>query len=464
MSARAGEWHLLGHDRDPVTGDPAEVERLAAGYRSTAADIERLGGQLRRLSELSGWKGEAAETFAESAEDLADDLRDAEQRYERLASAVQGWVAPLTTARDESAGALRDAVTADDAVRRHSSDLLAGVPDPTPEQAAAQRAQTAAHDAAAADLQRARSRLSSAMAALEDAAGRTAAAIREAAEHGRDSWWDNAKGTVRDWAGVLKGIATVLSYVGMALAAITLVVVLVATGPAALLTALLVGGMVLSGASALVHTALVLSDSGDATWLDVGLDLLGLATAGVGAKLAGGLAKGVSAARGALGQELSASARSAQQAVEEGAANFTRAGNASSIADAGNPLRQWGEQYLEGAASRVTQAGDDAVEQLEAGVVTDAPWANRLASLDRGVAEDLLEAQRLAGQPGLSPALADQLATLAGRSAALDGVAWTNAAGQLADSTDQVWSDLGGSGWKGPLDRSLQDLMWRLSN
>ena len=95
-------------------------------------------------------------------------------------------------------------------------------------------------------------------------------------------------------------------------------------------------------------------------------------------------------------------------------------------AAAGNPLRRWSEQHLERAASRVTRAGDDAVQQLEAGVVPDAPWA--------------------------------------GRSAALGGVAWTNAVGQLADRTDQVRSDLGGSGWTEPLDRWLPNLMRRLSS
>jgi uncharacterized protein YukE len=263
VSARPGEWHLLCHDRDPVPGDPDHVDRLARGYEEAADDVERLAGRLRRLSDLDGWTGDAAEKFAESADDLADDLGKAERRYRDLAAAVRDWVAPLRRARDESAGALREAEAADDEMRRHSTDPYAGIAEPTPAEIAAhQRWQQARADAAARKRQ-AQGRLDGALRDLDTAAGRVAERIRSAAEHGADSWWDNAKGSVRSVAGILKAVVDILGYVAMVLAAITLVVVLVASAPVWLIAAGVGIGLVMAG----LHTALVVSESGEAALL-----------------------------------------------------------------------------------------------------------------------------------------------------------------------------------------------------
>lgn len=458
MSARSGEWHLLGRGRDPVPGSPEEAERLATGFESTAADIARLAGQLRRLSDLGDWKGEAAEEFGAGAEDLADELRRAERRYADLAAAVRGWVQPLTTARNESQAALTDAVTADEARRRHSQDLLAGVAEPTPAQLTAQQQQQTAHAAAATRLREAQTRLDEALRALDTAAARTADQIRAAAEHGGDSWWDDVKGTVRDHAGVLSAIADVLSWVAMALAAVTLVVVLIATAPAWLFAAGVIASVTLLG----LHAALVLSESGEASWTDVGLDVLGVATAGIGGTLARGVSKAVPALRGQVGALLSSNARAAQEAAEAGVANFGRASNASNIPDVTNNLRRWADRYLTDAATRVTDAGADAAARLEAGVVTHAPWLNRVRALDKDLAEDLLELQRLGQQP-IDAELRVGLEALTSQGRWAAGLAWTNLGGQVADSGDQIADSLGGPDallWKDDVD----DAVWRLTH
>jgi uncharacterized protein YukE len=461
VSARPGQWHLLGPASDPVCGEPSEVDRLAGGYESTANDIARLAGQLRKLSQLTGWEGKAAEAFAESAEDLAGDLAKAERRYRDLAAAVRGWSGPLSTARDESAGALRDAVAAEEDRRRHSADLLAGVPDPTPAQVTAQQQQTAAQAAAVRRLRDAQDRLEDAVEALDDAAGRTAQQINSAAEQGGDSWWDDAKGTVRDYANVLSGLADVLSYVAMALAAITLVVVLVATAPAWLIVAGVAASAILLG----LHSALVLSESGEATWTDVGLDLIGLATAGIGGRLATGVGRALPALRSSVAGLLGRNARAAQEVLEQGAANYGRAGNAMNIGNPSNPLRVWAQEYLDDAAGRVAAEGAEAAARVEAGVVTHAPWLSRLQTLDRELAENLLEIERLGAMPVSADLLAD-LGALAGRANTAGQMAWGNLGAQLADSGDQVASDLGGPQalqWKEGFDRSVQNGLWRLT-
>jgi hypothetical protein len=346
--------------------------------------------------------------------------------------------------------------------RRHSRDLLDGVPEPTPAQVTAQQQQGAAHTAALGRLQDARDRLDDALDALDDAAARTADRIDAAAEHGGDGWWDDVKGTVRDYAGILDGIADVLSYVAMALAAITLVVVLVATAPAWLIVAGVAASAILLG----LHSALVLSESGKATWTDVGLDLIGLATAGIGGRLATGVGRALPALRSSVAGLLGRNARAAQEVLEQGAADYVRAGNAMNIGNPSNPLRVWAQEYFDDAAGRVAAEGAEAAARVEAGVVTHAPWLSRLQTLDRELAENLLEIQRLGAMPVSADLLAD-LGALAGRANTAGQMAWANLGAQLADSGDQVASDLSGPPalqWKEGFDRSVQNGLWRLTH
>ncbi|MCW2616599.1 MAG: hypothetical protein JWN08_3593 [Frankiales bacterium] len=92
MSARAAEWHLLGHGSDPVPHSTTAVDRLADTYEQTAVAIRESTDRLRRLAELDGWTGDAAEAFAEAADDLHGDLGDAERRYEDAGVALRAFV------------------------------------------------------------------------------------------------------------------------------------------------------------------------------------------------------------------------------------------------------------------------------------------------------------------------------------------------------------------------------------
>ena len=467
MSARAGDWHLLGHGRDPVPGEPGHVSRLATGYERTADDIERLAGQLRRLSDLHGWKGDAAEKFGESAQDLAGDLGDARRRYEELARAVRGWVEPLSRARDESLAALREAERAEDDARRYSHDPYAGVAEPTPDQVAASQRRDAARQDALDRKRDAQRRLDSALAELDAAAGRTSEAIRGAAEHGADSAWDNVKGSIRDIAGVLKAIVDVLSWVAMALAAITLVVVLFVGAPFWLL-ALSVG----VGLAMLIgRTALVVSESGQATWTDVGMDALGVATAFVGGRLALGAGRTVTGLTAQAGREAADAASTAAMALARGQANYTRASNALRIGNAANPLRVWGQQYVDDAARVAATEGAEAATRVQAGVVTRAPWSERLLRLDRDLAEDLLEVQRLQNLPNtMQVTLSDDIVRgLAGATRTIHQATAFNAANlavQSADSADQLSETFDGPEslqWKDEFHQDLTEVQWRLT-
>lgn len=459
MTARAGDWQLLGHGRDPVPGEPAHAQRLADGYETTADDIERLSGQLRRMADLDGWTGEAARKFAEAADDLAEDLSDAERRYRELAEAVNGWVTPLSQARDESAAALRTAESAEEDRRRYATDPYQDVVDPTPDQQAAQRQHNAARDEAEQRLEQARRRLGEALDELDSAAERVAGRIHDASQYGNDGLWDNVGGWVRDHAALLEDIAKWAGRIALALAAITLVVLLFVAAPAALLMGALFWAAFAAGAVQLgAHVAMMTSGVDGVTWLDIGMDIVGLATAGAGQWIAKGLSRAVPLLRGGIAQSADDAARTAQEVLESGMANYTRAGNATHIADPANPLRQWGQQYLDDAAERATQAGRQAADDIRAGAVTQAARTDRLTAVDADLATDLAELQRLGGMQLSGPVREglDDLVRQGGYAVRANQV---SLGVQAADSFDDLAVE-----WKDPTVNWLGHRYWQLTD
>jgi hypothetical protein len=288
-------------------------------------------------------------------------------------------------------------------------------------------------------------------------------AIDAAAEHNDDGMWDNVKGSIRDIADVLKAIVDVLSWVAMALAAITLVVALVAGAPLWLLVLSVGVGL----AMLIGRTALVVSDSGKATWTDVGMDLLGVATAFFGGRLALGAGKAVTALRGQVADLAGDAARTAAMALARGQANFSRASNALRIGNPANPLRTWGQRYVDDVAQRVATEGTEAAARIEAGAVTRAPWSQRLLRLDRDLAQDLLEVQRLQNLPlPLSGDVVEGLAVVTRDIRWATGLNVTNLGVQSADSTDQVADAADGPHalqWKEPMHQDLTEVQWRLT-
>lgn len=76
MSRRPTDWSPL-HDRDPVPGDPDEIERVAKSLTDMAEEITRQAASLGTVSTTEGWDADAGRTFAHSARDLAGQLSKA---------------------------------------------------------------------------------------------------------------------------------------------------------------------------------------------------------------------------------------------------------------------------------------------------------------------------------------------------------------------------------------------------
>jgi len=403
MSARPGEWQLLGHGSDPVPHRTYALDRLADTYEQTGEAIRESADRLRRLAELDGWTGDAAEAFAEAAEDLHGDLADAEQRYVDAGAALRRFVEPVREARSESYGALSDAERAQEEKARNGGDTLAGVAEPTPEQVDAQARRAGRLEAAEQDLMAARTRLDRALSALGTAADRAARDIRDAAEHGKDSRWDNVKGGMRDFADAvhLKTLVEIVGWVALAVAVVAAGLALFATAPF-WLVALAIGLGV-----ALLAGDLVLwsNGSGDAEWYNVGLDVVGLATLGLARPLTGAATATTVSTRGGVAAARGATAQADEAARLAALPDSIRATNASGM-PVGNNLRTWSDSLLAGNTTRAADAGTDGAARVQAGAAGRPGPLQSARHLDSDLAQTAAEIRRLRALDGANPATA----------------------------------------------------------
>jgi len=258
VSARPGQWELLGYDGDPVPGDPYEVGVEARHYGSVATSISE---QIARLRELANpdarLKGQYADELDDACEDFADHLGKIENRFRTTGSALDGFEDDLTTARSQTLTALHAAEQV-----KHDLDH-APPPDPN---APPPVGPPVDHYADA------KSTAHSAMSTFDDRAEAVAKKIRDASDDDmKDSTWDKFKDFVSKIAGVLDAFADVLGWI----ATILVVVSLFIPG-----LNLLVAAAILLGLALAAH--LLLATTGNGSWLDVAFDVIGIATLGVG--------------------------------------------------------------------------------------------------------------------------------------------------------------------------------------
>lgn len=461
MSARSGEWQLLGQGSDPVPHDTDVVERLADTYQQTGVAIRESADRLRRLAELDGWTGEAAEAFAEAAQDLHGDLSDAEQRYVDAGAALRRFVGPVTEARAESWGALQDAERAEDARRANSGDSLDGVSAPTQQQQDAQQRRGARLSEAEGELSAARTRLADALTSLQVAAGKAADDIRDAAEHSKDGRWDNIKGGLRDFADAvhLKTVVQVVGWVALAVAAVALVVALVATAPFWLVAvAAGLGAVLLAG-----DLILWANGSGDAEWYNVALDVAGLVTLGFARPFTAGATAATGTARGAAATTRGATAQADEIARLAATPNGIRAANASGMVP-GNNLRIWSDTTTAAHATRAADAGTDAADAVRAGVAVRPGPLQSARWLDSDLAQNAAEIRRLRALGISSPVVDDSLRLAEQQLRLGTGTAWVGFAGNAAGGADLVHDVVVAEGPPPVIELPRDTLNWRLSD
>lgn len=425
MSARPGRWDLLGHGSDPVLEDDVVVARLARVYAETGETIAASVEKLRRLSDLDGWTGKAAERFAEAAEDVVGDLSAAEKRYVDAGEALRRFVTPVTTAREDSAAALQAAVRADERRAANAGNPIEGVAEPTSAQASRQDLRGRAHDDAVGDLGRAKDDLRAAVVALDRAAKTCAEGLSSAADHGKDGRWDNVKGSLRDFAdwAHLDVVVTVLTVIAIAIAVVAIAVAMIVTAPAWLATALFVAGMAVGIASFAANATMAVSEHPDGSWTNVALDLVGIATLGASRAFTSGARATVAATRGDMATSAAASART-QEAARIAATHPSRSQLPGAMATApGNNLRIWAQEQKAIAAAQAATKGDDAARAVS------APVQRKLQE----------EVARLQALPAPSPAVTEALDAAVRQIRVSTVVGYGGDAGTLVNAADLAY-------------------------
>lgn len=394
MTARTARWDLVGRGSDPVPASEADVRVVADDMSDRATAASDMHDKLSRLADLDGWRGKAAEAFADKADDVLGDLGKVEERYSKVAKALSTWSTAVGTAQIATWNAVQDAETADESMRKHPEHH--GATPPTPEE----KNDDDAHQAAKGDLDAARTAVDNAMDALDDAAGTAEGDIDDAADVWDDGFWGNVGGWVRSHADFIDIVCKVLEVIAAVVAVVILVCAIVATAPFALLVAAaLIGGALLLG-----HSALVLSDSGKATWTDVGFDILNLATLGFGGGLASAATKGMTRLVATVAPRVGSATRAAALSRLAGG-SMTQLRNAVRIRNPANNLARWAN----GLVHTATTEGDSAAAAVRALEHLNPTRLSTLIHQDEGLAR---LTQQISSMRGLVSG-GDELAALA---------------------------------------------------
>jgi len=297
MPARSGNWPLLGHDSDPVAGDPDRLHDLISYYTKMADTITSEAAVLERIGsgDTSELLGESADAIRKRSKDVSKSLTQTSGRYEAVASALATYAPALDEARSETAKAVAEAEAA--AGAKTSSAAMADPSQDRPKDAPPltddENAQVHARETAMADasdaVAAARARMDSAMSALNAAGQAAARVIKGSFDDGLvDTWQYKLR---EGFLKFLKMIVKVFMWIGVALAVLAFFI------PG-------LGALALAGAAVAVMSlaaSTVLAAMGEGSWLDVILGAVSVLMLGAGVLISKAIvvARSASLAKGA---------------------------------------------------------------------------------------------------------------------------------------------------------------------
>lgn len=298
MGRPAGyQWRPLGLDSDPVPGDPARISQEASHLSSVAAEIANQVAVLRKISSDNAEVGQHADTIRSEASDVADQLSKLVGRYQKVSSALNGWIPELEQAQAMSIQALNQA-------EGPYQKLNQTVALPSGNNLTAQQKQSVqnyhtAMTQAQSDLNAAQALLTKATTMRDSAGSHTADLINKACDDGmRDhhSFWGSISGffthvfswVAGHWSQILADVCTVLEVVATVLAIAAFIIAQFIPGIDILVDGLVIASMIATGAA--LGGRIALAATGHGSWLDVGIDAFALLTFGLG-RLAGAAAR-----------------------------------------------------------------------------------------------------------------------------------------------------------------------------
>jgi hypothetical protein len=273
---------------NPIEGDPTAVKSMAEHYRSIAEAISQAAGILGKVDK-GQTSSKAVDAFVAKAGDLADKLRKTHGRYSGTGDALLDYSAalanaiaeaePAAAAHNSSASDLGDA----EQLQTHYQQLADAATDPTQQQEYQTQADSQGTKASGfrSDTGRYAAIVAQAKSDRDRAAERAISRIDDSTDDGlNDGWFDKFKHWMKENDGWISVVLKVAQWVGTALAIAALFFPL--TAPFAWI------GLGVMALAFVGDSAKAVAGTG--SWLDVGMDAIGILTLGTG-KLA------VSAAR-----------------------------------------------------------------------------------------------------------------------------------------------------------------------
>lgn len=266
------EWEPLGEPSDPVPGDVYQLKALADRFLATAQTIQTTATALRKLGHQESWDSDAGREFASKASETADSVSKAHDRYQEAGEALREYHTSLDTIQSE-ADKLRVEAEHADGDRHTAQAAMDALPTGTADLRAGQLRGHASE--AQNRIDAARGKLETLKKRHKSAGDKAAGRIHTSTEKDglNDSWLDDLRDTLKavaNIAGIIASVCGILSLlvgwipvIGQALAGVLGTIALIATV-----------------VSLVCH--LLLAINGDAEWSDVAMDVLGLATFGIG--------------------------------------------------------------------------------------------------------------------------------------------------------------------------------------
>ncbi|MFL6110698.1 MAG: WXG100 family type VII secretion target [Catenulispora sp.] len=306
------DWQGARYNQgDLIPGNPDQVATLGRKLRDAADTIDRQVANLRAMIDGNGFDSDSGRAFQEQIGDAADNLQKVHKRYDEAARALgtsvravdaksdmswgsgTEWASTLELAQMKAKEALNRGKTADaesSSAQRQidTANAAAAHTPPPPPGSPPDPATTRLHNQktqADGDLQNAGRDLQAAID-LRDREGRAvASAIKDVIEH------DGLKDESGFWHDVAAVVAEI-GHIAGALSAVFGVLALVcAFIPGLQALGALFGTLSLITGLVALGCDTISALDGNGTWLDVGIDLLGVASFGAGRVLGEG-AKG----------------------------------------------------------------------------------------------------------------------------------------------------------------------------
>ncbi|MFD5629504.1 hypothetical protein [Streptomyces sp. NPDC127072] len=263
---------MLAESGDPVPGDVEEVKALSRRFTATAKTISDTAAALRRVGDQNSWDSKAGREFADKASEMAKTVSKAHGRYDEAGAALKEYCTELDTVQRAADRLLEQAET-------KAGDLASAAsradnpPQGTEEEAKGKL------DKKVTDLQSGLDELRGHLATLKsrhkDAGDAAARRIHDAAEKDglNDSWLDDLRDSLELISKIAGAVAAVCGLLALLVGWIPII-------GQALAGVLGTVALVMTALSLVCH--LLLAINGDGSWGDVAMDVLGLATFGIG--------------------------------------------------------------------------------------------------------------------------------------------------------------------------------------